>query len=223
MKSKLPIALFMLLLASCATDSYETGDGTLSYLRADFVEAYSNGNSQLYSAMTDDGDSLLFSNAIKAKWATTPDSVYRALLYYKKEDGKVSPITVSSVSVPNVRKTSELKDKVITDPVTWESSWLSKNNKYLNLGLILKTGNTEGVDAKQSIGMVCDTVVVSGSGAKMMHLRLYHNQNRVPEYYSATVYMSIPINRLPETLGEGDKIMLTVQTYDGVEERIYEL
>ena len=103
--------LFMavFLHVACTTNDYETGDGKLSHYRADFVDAYTNSNASFVKAMTDDGDSLVFSAPLKVKWATTPDSAYRALLYYSKVDEKPQPRSMVSVLVPNIRPISKVK------------------------------------------------------------------------------------------------------------------
>jgi len=207
------------LMLACTAENYDTGDGDLSYLRADFVEIHTNGDSELVNAMTDEGDSLVFSTPLKTKWATTKDSTYRALLYYNKVKEQVTPISATSVGVPNVVYTSQLKDSVVMDPLTWESVWQSKNNTYLNMGLIIKTGVEEGVDNRQLIGVVCDTVVQRLDGTNEIHLRLLHNQNGVPMYYSSSFYMSIPVGRLPQAPKEGDEIVFTVNTFEGKVER----
>jgi len=206
-------------LYACTAENYETGDGDLSYLRADFVEVHTNSKAELVNAMTDDGDSLIFSSPLKVKWATTKDSTYRALLYYNKVKDKVTPFSVNSVGVPKVVPTSQIKDSVIMDPLTWESAWQSKNNQYLNLGLIIKTGVEEGVDKRHLIGVVCDTVMKRLDGTHEIHLRLYHHQNGVPLYYSSSFYMSIPVGRLPKAPKEGDEIVFTMNTFEGKVEK----
>lgn len=40
---------------SCSNDPYDTGDGSLSYMRADFAEVATNGSSEAASATTDEG------------------------------------------------------------------------------------------------------------------------------------------------------------------------
>lgn len=70
------------LLASCTTEQYDSGDGKLSYLRSDFVEACTDAQSRMSSFTTDDQLSLLVEGTPKVSWMTTPDSTYRALVYY---------------------------------------------------------------------------------------------------------------------------------------------
>ncbi len=203
------------LFFGCTTEEYESGDGELSYLRADFVMAYADANKNISSAVTDEGEQLSWKKNFAPKWAEKADTTYRALLYYNKVEGEVDPVSIVSVSVPRIRKTSDVKDKVYTDPVTFESAWKSVNNRFLNLGLQLKTGTPTVIDAKQVIGMLCDTIIQREDGSKDISLRLYHHQNNVPEYYSASLYLSIPFDQLPCDITRGDVVSITLNTYKG--------
>ena len=75
------LLLLLLPLVSCTRDEYEKGDGEYSYMRADFAEAYSSDAGVLGSFVTDEGDSLVLSPRHDCSWASTPDSVYRTLMY----------------------------------------------------------------------------------------------------------------------------------------------
>ena len=55
------VVMAVLLLMACTSNDYDTGDGKMSHYRADFVDAYTNSNAAFVKAMTDDGDSLVFS------------------------------------------------------------------------------------------------------------------------------------------------------------------
>jgi len=44
-----------LMMSACSHDSYESGDGRDSYLRADFVEAHTASAHEISSAVTDEG------------------------------------------------------------------------------------------------------------------------------------------------------------------------
>lgn len=70
------------LFASCTTEQYDSGDGKLSYLRSDFVEACTDAQSRMSSFTTDEQLSLQVEGTPKVSWMTTPDSTYRALVYY---------------------------------------------------------------------------------------------------------------------------------------------
>ena len=171
-------------------------------------------------AITDEGDSLVFRNDAACDWATTPDSVYRGMLYSAR-NGEVAPYThfVSMSQVLVLRIPEKRREKVCTDPLTMESAWVSANGKYLNLGLYVKTG-VEGnavVAKHQLLGVDCDSVVVHDDGTQELYLLLYHDQAGVPEYYSSSAYASIPISHLRK----GDVVHLDVNTYDGMVRRSF--
>ena len=45
-----------LLLAACATETYDSGDGKYSMMRADLVETHTDCAGELVCGVTDDGD-----------------------------------------------------------------------------------------------------------------------------------------------------------------------
>ena len=208
------MAVALWLTAACETDDYETGDGKYSYLRADFVEARSGEAKKVVSAVTDEGDSLVFRDGADCSWLTTPDSVYRGLLYSARGDEKAPYTQFVALSQVLVLRVPEKRiEKPVTDPLTLESAWVSANGKYLNLGLVVKTGVDADADTQKSqrLGVGCDTLVTHADGHRELHLILYHDQAGVPEYYSSNVYASIPIG----ALSKGDVVTLDVQTYKG--------
>ena len=208
------LILATFLLAACTSHDYDTGDGDLSYYCADFVDAYTNSKAYFVNAMTDDGDSLVLSAPLNMKWATTPDSVYRALLYYNKVEGKPQPRSAYSVLMPNIRPISKVKE-MHNDPVKMVSAWRSRNGRYVNLCLGLVTGTNEGDSAKHSVGIICDTLLQHDDGSKHLQLRFYHSRNGMPEYYTTKVYFSIPLKNNPYHLGTGDSLSVAVNTYEG--------
>lgn len=205
-----------LTLASCKHNSYDSGDGELSYMRADFTEAHTVMSKQLDNAVTDDGDKVVFSHLYSCEWASKADSTYRALVYYNKVDGlnEVSVVAVSNIPVLrfSTKPEDNLPENKKTDPVAFESAWLSKNKKWLNIGFALKTGQADKQDSKQLLGCYCDEVKTLDNGCKEYHLSLYHAQNGVPEYYSSRMFASIPT----EGLSQGDKIIININDYKGV-------
>lgn len=88
------------LLASCTTEQYDSGDGKLSYLRSDFVEACTDAQSRMSSFTTDEQLSLQVEGTPKVSWMTTPDSTYRALVYYAAPSSS-SALGSSSASGPS--------------------------------------------------------------------------------------------------------------------------
>lgn len=203
----------VLLLTACTTDGYETGDGEYSFLTTEFVEVYSNSQLMLTRAVDDSDNHFIFKTPCSYSWVSKPDSVYRAILYYNTNEGEtVEPYRVSPVVVLKFRNKEEVKD-IYTDPLIFESAWISKNRKYLNIGLAVKSGTTESQDEqlKQIVGILCDEVTIKGDGTKCYHLILTHNQNGVPEYYTNRAYVSMPL----DGVGANDEIELTINTYQG--------
>ena len=207
-------------MTACSSDAYDAGDGSLSYMRADFVEAQTDGTASFVKAQTDDGMSLTLSPSLSVAWAATPDSTYRALLYYNMEEGMaddatVRPIAISSVLVARVMERSRPDAEYPTDPVSLETSWVSKNRAYINLGLRLKTGTADGQVASQTLGAVYTGSEQREDGTKRHRILVVHSQNGAPQYYSAPVYVSIPLSDLPFALSDGDDIEIDVNTYSG--------
>lgn len=220
------LSAFLLFIA-CSNDAYETGDTKYSYLRADFVEATTDAQSRLVSAVTDDGQSLSFSAPLTASWATVADTTYRALLYYNvSSTPTVEPVTAGRVYVlvpkpqPSTlnpqssnlnSQSSNLNSQSKIDPVHFQSAWVSGNKWYANLSLALMTGVADSIDERQSLGLVCDSITVGSDGHRTYHCVLAHSQGDVPQYYKTTVYVSIPT----KTMTVGDCVRLSLNTYEG--------
>lgn len=227
MKHLTPLISLLLLLVSCSNDAYDTGDGSLSFMRADFVEATTNASSAVVSIATDDGETLTVSPVYAPTWTAKADTTYRALAYYNKVETnqggyQAEMIALQQVLVPTVQSLSALKEGLKTDPVTLESAWVSRNGKYINLDLSVKTGTTDGETVAQTIGMVCTEVTQHADGTHTIALTLYHDQNGAPEYYSAECYVSVPLSALPVTLSEGDEVQVTIATYSGSVVKVFD-
>lgn len=215
---KFLLFLSVLGMVACTNDAFETGDSDFSYLRSDFVEAKTDASAKFVSAVTDDDEIVNLSVPLSASWATTPDSVYRAQLYYNKKGEVNEPVAISWVPVLKPSTPSD-DDSAGDDPVIFKSAWLSKNGKYLNLGLMLKTGPTSDETQRHSVGVVCDSIVTDGDATKTYYLRFRHQQNQVPEYYSTHFYASIPTS----AFHKGTRLQLLLHTYEGVEVKSFEL
>lgn len=85
------------LFASCTTEQYDSGDGKLSYLRSDFIEACTDAQSRMSSFTTDEQLSLQVEGTPKVSWMTTPDSTYRALVYYAAPSSSSAPSPSSAL------------------------------------------------------------------------------------------------------------------------------
>lgn len=203
-------AILLLLLASCESDSYDKGEGELSLATAEFVEAHANGNKQMDYVITDNDDRLTVSPQPSVKWMTTPDSLYRALLYYNNVgEGIIEPLSITQVPTLSIYPDWMIQD-IKTDPVTFESIWQSANGKYLNMAFYLKIGEV-GKDAEQhTISMIQDTIITNADGSTTAYMQLYHDQGDMPEYYSSKCYISI----LRDSI-KADSIYIDINTYKG--------
>lgn len=223
-KQSLAVIAFLITLTACTSESYDAGDGPNSYLTADLVLLHTSQDKSVRSALLDDGTTLQFSNPFAQEWLARPDSVYRALLYYDKTDattdaaagnGTTAKTIVRARSVRPVPVLSPVEaakvDAMRTDPVGFESLWMSKNKSYINLSLLLKSGKAEGDEALHALGVVSDGTTTDAAGSRTLHLTLYHDQGGVPEYYTVQQYVSIPT----QLLEEADTVELTLNTYNG--------
>ena len=200
------------LISSCTTDSYEKGDGKYSLMQGDFVEAKVNAQRQIVFFSTDDGDEFDLSEPYTDKWIKTADTLYRCMLYYNKvENKKAELVSIGEVPCPRILTLAEFKKDLRTDPVKFESMWLSKSGKYLNLYLQLKTGVTDDTTAIQQLAFISDTLIVNPDQTTIRHITLHHDQNKVPEYYSTKAYVSL----LTDSIA-ADSIRISINTYTGL-------
>ena len=152
------------LTFSCTQDSYEKGEGEYSLMRGDFAEAHINSDKLITSITTDDGELLALKENKKAKWITTADTTYRCMLYYNKvkdASGKLQAdvLSIGQVPCPGIHPLSEFDKELRTDPVKFESLWMSRTGKYLNMSLLLMTGSTDDTTAVQQLALVSDTLL----------------------------------------------------------------
>lgn len=219
-KQSLAAIAFPIALTACTSEAYDSGDGTNSYLTADLVLLRTAPDKSVRSVQLDDGRELRLSNPFAKDWIERPDTVYRALLYYDKTiiNGSANANSVSAVRARSVRLVPVLRisaaadvDNILTDPVGFESMWVSKNGSYLNLSLLLKSGKAEGDTSLHTLGVVSNGTTTDADGHRTLHLTLYHDQGGVPEYYTVQQYVSIPT----PLLKDADTVELTLNTYNG--------
>jgi hypothetical protein len=213
----LPFYLFTFLLFSCEMESYETGQGEYSLMQADLCELTVNGQQQGSSFVTDDGDAYNLNAPYTAKWIQTADTIYRTLIYYNKVAASQAEV-VAMGQTPTLIPLEHWRFKELTqDPLGIESAWISKNKKYLNMALLIKSGKVNDEEPAQIIGLAQDTLLTHPDGRRTAYYRFLHSQNDVPEYYTNRRYVSIllPSKQRPDT------IRLHIQTYNGPLERVF--
>lgn len=218
MKRLLPFCLLALSLFSCEMDNYEKGEGKYSQMLADFADMTVDAQKQGISFVTDDGDAYRFEEPYTAKWIQTADTTYRTIIYYNKVKNAQAKV-IAAGTVPTLIPHEHWKMKEQPeDPVGFESAWLSKSGKYLNMGLLLKSGYIDDEEGLHTIGLVQDTVLVNGDQTRTAYYRFLHDQGDTPEYYTNRKYISILV---PQE--RPDTIRLTITTYEGVIERQFPL
>ena len=223
-KQSLAVIAFTIALTACTSEAYDSGDGTNSYLTADLVLLRTAPDKSVRSVQLDDGRELRLSNPFAKDWIERPDTAYRALLYYDQMSARSdAAVGTNPNSIPVVRARSVLPvpvlrisaaadvDNILTDPVGFESMWVSKNGSYLNLSLLLKSGKAEGDTSLHTLGVVSNGTTTDADGHRTLHLTLYHDQGGVPAYYTVQQYVSIPT----QFFEDADTIELTLNTYNG--------
>lgn len=211
--SLFPLFAFSLLhfFASCTIDAYDKGEGELSQMRADMVEAHVNDQKLVDYVLTDDGDSLPALKPFAVSWITTPDTVYRAVLTYNRVNDQAEPLGLSQVLTLPLHTPDYYHDSLPPrHPLYVESAWVAFTGRYLNLRLRILTGTAENDKQRHTIGLVSDSITTTPDGLCVNHMRLLHNQNGLPEYYSSIANTSILLSQC-----KADSIILNVMTYQG--------
>lgn len=210
------ICVFCLLssmLFSCTAGGYDSGDGPYSYYSADLAMVHAVDRQIVDYMLTDEKDSVHFSPLVRLDYAERADSFYRSLVYYNKVSSKSS--SAFAIQQVPVLYPSVQADSVGIDPLSFEAGWISSDNRWLNLRLSIKTGTSSLAEyARQLVAVSLDSIY-NENGSKEIWLTLHHRQNGVPEYYSTSVYVSIPLSDFPE----GCLINLRMYTYDGIVSR----
>lgn len=207
-------AFVCLLIPSCETHSYETGDGKHSGLQATFADVYTRQSETVVNALFDDGRTVNIQPALKCSWAEAPETAYRALLYYYDTDDNniVKPYSAQQVIILQWNNLHANSSSKHTDPIHVESKWISKNRKYVNMRIGIMVGqNEDGSKSTQQIGITLDNTTDNQDGTSTYELTLRHSQNDVPEYYTSHQYISLPL----EGCNAGDILKLKVNTYSG--------
>lgn len=202
-------------MASCTVDPYESGDTSLSYLKAEMVDMHVV-DGRIMDTVTDADEQIAIPASYTVSgFAEKGDTTYRAMLYYNKED--VGEVTVKGIKLAHVLRPSA-SDRALTlatDPVKLVSAWRADNGSYVNLSLGLMVGNADDDDAIHKLSLVLENVESGGHGSKTYNLTLHHDQDSIPEYYTQTVYVSIPLR----DYASGDRICIRVNTYSGMVEK----
>lgn len=219
MKKTLVYSAFALLLfSSCEKESYKTGEGTYSLMQADFAELTVNTQKQATAFLTDEGEQYTLTAPATASWIQRPDTSYRAIIYYNKvAEGLAEKVSLGAMGVLHPIEHWRFKEEP-QDPLGVESVWLTKNGKYINLGLLLKNGRVDDEEGTHAVALARDTILVNPDQTRTAYYRLLHSQGNAPEYYTNRRYISILIPQ-----DRPDSVKLSIQTYSGVLKKEFKL
>ncbi len=216
--SYLPLALGFLLFASCETDSYDKGEGKYSQMQGDFAELTINNQKQVVSFLTDEGEQYKTATLVSSSWIERPDTTYRAIIYFNKTtQGEAEVVAVGQMGVLHPITHWHFKEQP-QDPLGVESLWLTRNGKYINMGLLLKNGHVDDSEGVHALGLSLDTILVNPDQTRTAYYRLLHSQGDAPEYYTNRRYVSI---LLPQD--RPDSVRLSIETYTGTLEKLFAL
>lgn len=210
-----PFIFTLLLLLACESDSYDKGEGTYSLTQADFAELSVNSEKQGVSFITDEGNRFTFNPPVTAKWIETPDTTYRTIIYYNKvKEGEASLVSMGQLHTLKPVAHWKLEEQW-EDPLGLESCWVTPNGKYINIGLLLKSGYVDDdKEGTHKVALACDTVLVNDDQTRTAYYRLLHSQGDTPEYYTNRRYLCI---LLPQD--RPDSVCLSLTTHEGVVQR----
>lgn len=212
-------ALVLALVPSCTHEPYQTGDGSLSYLRADYADITIAG-SAVTDIFTDDDTHLLPPPDLAVSPELPPDTMLRRLIHYNLTSAtapiEILQFTPVTILLP-VEKAEMAEAK--TDPLTLTAAWLSANRRYLNLHLGVMVGGDTDAMPRQQLAVTRDSIHTGGKGAVFLTLR--HDQAGVPQYYTQDLHVSLPLNSLVATATPFDTVSITVPTYSGIVTKVF--
>ena len=203
--------------ATLFTSCSDNNDATYSNVVAELCELHTAAQISDY-IINDRNERLPFGKPITLTWASQADTIYRALLYYDKPAASttITPLSLDLVPVLDPYAKDKVKGwQEMNDAVTLRSAWLSKNAKYLNLDIGMKSGTTTD-NKKHVIALVADTTIAEGTH-RHHKFHFCHNQNGIPEFYTTYSYISIPITDMPQ----GDTISINIPTGKGWEQKTW--
>ena len=181
------------LAAGCSLD-----DAKPLMLYTSMGDMTSDAKGRLSSFVTDEGKRYTIANELTGY---EPRAIYRVVTSYDVlDDGKAQLYTLDPVWL--LRDSTDCRRQ---DPVGVVAVW--RSGKYVNLQLTAKTAN-----GRQYWGYANDSVTYDEQTGKHHHyLSLHHNVARDLDYYTATLYASIPLDSL-KTAAAGDSISITIAT-----------
>lgn len=197
-------------MTACEVDNYNKGQGRYSLIQGEFTELTVNSEKQGISFITDEGDTYTLTKPEEADWIETADTIYRAIIYFNKTDeGLANLYSMGRLATLSPREHWRF-EQTPEDPVGVESIWLARNGKYINMGLLLKSGYVDDKEGLHAVALACDTVLTNTNQTRTAYYRLLHSQGDTPQHYTNRRFLSILV---PED--RPDTIQLTIPTWSG--------
>lgn len=207
-------AMLVSTVVACSDDAYDKGEGEYSLMQAELADAVVDADKSVGTFVTDNDRRYAVSRPVVASWLQKGDTTCRVAVYFREVETGVAEC-LSMSALPTLRPIEHWRvAQQWNDPVGLESVWAAKNGKYVNMALLLKSGQTDDKDAVHQIALLQDTVMAYDNGKRTAYYRLTHSQNGMPEYYTNRHYVSIV---LPEE--RPDTVRLRINTYQGEMEK----
>lgn len=190
----------MLLLCACGKD-----EAPLPPYVQELADLQTDATGRVEALVTDAGEPLTLANMVSG---LRPDTTYRVVAAYVRNGTAAQLTSYAPILAPRVARYAD--HDIHTDPLTVTACWRGAN--YINLRLALRA-SVQGV---HYLGFHETDYLRHADGSRTMCVRLLHNQNGDPLYYTRETYISLPLEPLHSLLQAGrDSLRLTVTTFTG--------
>lgn len=195
----------MIIITACnKDDNYEYPN-----LITEFAGLQTDNKGVATSIITDENKTLCFEK-INTLSNLATDSIYRIVARYAykepSENSFIKLYSIISVIAPYPADKKYFKVQK-NDPVKVQSITLSNN--YINIVL-----NVLKKEKKHAFHFIQESIINNEDNTKSVNITLYHDNGGDLEAFYNTSYLSIPIDKYKETLKSGDKIIVTINTYE---------
>lgn len=195
--------VFVLALAvvSCSKD-----DEPLPSYQFSLADVATTHDGTAQSVTFDDGVSYPLASTMRGLKA---DTTYRVQIAYLLDANNTVHLgSLSQLLAPKVE--TYPAEKVVEDPLNVLTCWQTK--RYINFRLSVK-GTATG---KQMFGFHRAECRQNADGSRTLEVKLLHSQNEDPLYYSRELYLSLPLQDLPDNLtSQKDSVCVHVETFGG--------
>lgn len=205
------IALCSVLIA-CSNES----DYVYPDLITEILDMATDSDGTASALIKDDGTTFSINNTTKID-ALSPDTIYRVLAKYAADTSTNNGCIVYSTTrcISSYPIPREKFSMTPTDPVTFQSGWISGN--FLNASIVVQVK-----EQLHAYYFIQDSITNQADGHKSLYLTLLHFRNNDVEGYNKTIYLSVPLHYYEKELNQGDKIYFSVNTYkDGLIQKEY--